>query len=56
MTKSDSSDHNVGTGGNLVVTLVVLSSLLLAVAFNLVFLFPEVQGGVFFFNDHVMHL
>ena len=55
MIKSDPNNHDVGTGHNLVVTLVVICSLFLAVAFNLVFLFPEVQGGVFFFNDSVMH-
>jgi len=55
MIKSDSSDHNLGASRNLMLTLVVICSLLIAVAFNLVLLFPEVQGGVFFFNDNVMH-
>ena len=55
MIKSDPSDDNLMTSHNLVVTLVVICSLFLAVAFNLVLLFPEVTGGVFYFNDSVMH-
>ena len=55
MIKPDPSDDNLKASHNLVVTLVVICSLFLAVAFNLVLLFPEVTGGVFYFNDSVMH-
>ena len=49
-------DTNRENSHNLVVTLVVIGTLLVAVAFNLAFLLPEVTSGIVSFNDSVMHL
>ena len=49
-------DTNRENSHNLVVTLIVIGTLLVAVAFNLAFLLPEVTSGIVAFNDSVMHL
>ena len=35
---------------------ITVSSLIVAVVFNLVLLSPEIRGGIFFFNDTVLHM
>lgn len=56
MAAKDSGGSDGEHGHEPVTTLVVISALCIAVAFNLVLLYPEVTGGVVAINDIVMHL
>lgn len=56
MTTPDTGTDHGGHSRDHAVMLVVISVLLLAAAFNLVLLYPEVTGGVLAFNDSVLHL
>ncbi len=55
-TQETTENANGGNGGQLVVNVIAVSALFVAVVFNLVLLSPEVRGGIFFFNDTVLHM
>ena len=56
MTEPSAADKHIKTGHSFVATLITAGTLSLAVGFNLVFLYPEVTGGVIQFNDSIFHL
>ena len=57
MTNQETTENaKVGKGERLVVNVVAVSAMFVAVVFNLVLLSPEVKGGIFFFNDTVLHI
>jgi len=55
-TQETTEKANSGNREQFAVNVITVSSLIVAVVFNLVLLSPEIRGGIFFFNDTVLHM